>query len=61
MDKPEQYIVVQELSIGNAEVGSMWVDAASFPPTATLEEVFLWARERPGAKGRLMLTEDRHV
>ncbi len=58
MKAPSQFIVIQERAAGNAEVGTAWSDAASFPPTATLAEVWEWARLRGGHEGRTMLRPD---
>ena len=61
-DLPVQYIVLQERSAGNESVGSEWIEAGSFPPTATLEQVYQWAfSHTQGSKGRLMITPDTNV
>jgi hypothetical protein len=57
-NQPTQFVVIQECSNGNESVGDMWLDTRTFPPTATLAEV--WAAIAPGgnASGRTMLRPD---
>ena len=58
MADPTQFIVLQERAAGNESVGTMWTDAASFPPTATLAEVWKWATPRDGLTGRTTIRPD---
>ena len=58
MKSPTQFIVMQERSAGNAETGNAWTEAATFPPTATLAEVWAWALLRDGRTGRTLLRPD---
>ena len=55
---PTQFIVLQERSAGNETVGNAWTDAATFPPTATLAEVWAWAQSREALTGRTMIRPD---
>lgn len=55
MKIPNQFVCLQERAEGNSEVGQMWVQASTFPPTATLAEVWDWARQ---SMGRLMIRPD---
>lgn len=59
MNAPTQFVVMVERSAGNESVGSEWIDTGSFPPTATLAEVWAWQQGRSGSPGRVMLNEDR--
>lgn len=61
MKAPTQFVILQERAAGNAEVGTAWTDAATFPPTATLAEVWEWARLRDGDTGRTMIRPDGAV
>lgn len=56
MTPPTQFVVMQECSAGNAEIGEMWTAAGTFPPTATLAEVWKWANSQ--GSGRTMLRPD---
>lgn len=59
-DKATRYVVMQELSDGNAEVGSMWISTATFGPETTLNDIFDWVYKLRGHRGRLMVTEDQN-
>ncbi len=56
--RPTQFVILQERSAGNSEVGDMWTDAHTFPPEATLQEV--WDRISPygDITGRTMIRPD---
>lgn len=59
MDEPAQFVVMQEYAEGNESVGSMWIGAAVFPPTATLAEVWKWASAgKVSPRGRTMIRPD---
>jgi len=58
MNNPTQFIIVQERAEGNAEVGTSWPECATFPPTATLAEVWEWALIRGGMTGSTILRPD---
>lgn len=58
MKTPKQFVILQERSAGNETVGNAWTDTATFPPTATLAEVWEWARLRDAMTGRTMLRPD---
>jgi len=47
-------IIVKEESAGNDTVGSMWLEAKSFPLSATLAEVLEWKSAR---HGKLIITQ----
>lgn len=55
-----KFVVLQERSAGNETVGNAWTDVATFPPTATLAEVWAWAHERGGKTGRTMIRPDEN-
>lgn len=48
-------IAMQECADGNETVGTMWIDAKSFPINTPIEEVIKWAK---GRNGRLMIRPD---
>lgn len=58
MKNPAQFIVMQERAAGNGETGTAWTEAGTFPPTATLAEVWAWAWSRDGGTGRTMIRPD---
>ena len=58
MKPPEQFIILQERAAGNVSVGTAWTDARTFPPTATLAEVWEWARVLGADDGRTMIRPD---
>jgi hypothetical protein len=61
-------VAILERAGGNAEIGTAWVETATFDSTALLEQVIDWAKRRtvgsePTRTGRLMLDitdEDGH-
>jgi len=55
-----KFVVLQERSAGNETVGNAWTDAATFPPTATLAEVWEWAAARGGKTARTMIRPDEN-
>lgn len=63
MKAPTQFVVMQECSAGNSQVGDMWVEAGTFPPTAMLAEVWAWASSRQpnSGCGRTMLRPDANI
>lgn len=56
--EPPQFIVIEECSAGNESVGSEWLETATFPPTATLADVWAWSLKLTGGGGRLMIRPD---
>jgi hypothetical protein len=55
----KQFVVMQECSNGNERVGDMWIETHVFPPTATLEEIWKWARGGVNhGGGRTMIRPD---
>ena len=52
------FIVVQECSTGNEQVGDMWLETRTFSPTATLAEVWAWRNKLAGNGGKLIVTEE---
>lgn len=55
MVEKQPFVAVLECANGNGVVGSMWVETAIFPPTATVAEVHAWAKSKPSG-GRLIIT-----
>lgn len=55
-----KFVVLQERSAGNETVGNAWTEAAVFPPTTTLAEVWAWAVKRGGKTGRTMIRPDEN-
>lgn len=45
------FVIIRDMSAGNASVGEMWQETAIFPSTATLLEVMEWAENEGGIKG----------
>ena len=39
----EKYVVIRDMSAGNAETGDAWQETKIFDSSATLREVMLWA------------------
>lgn len=56
---PTMFVAVHERASGNESVGTEWLETRSFPPTATIAEVYVWAWEkRRHLDGRLMICAD---
>jgi hypothetical protein len=56
---PKQFVVLQERSTGNETVGNAWTETATFPPTATLADVWRWAHDVGAPTGRTMIRPDQ--
>ena len=52
----EKVIAIAEKSVGNAQVGDMWLNAKSFSPDTPIKDIIDWAK--PNASGRLIITID---
>ncbi len=57
LHNPRRFIAVQECSGGNESVGDMWLRAATFPPDATLADIWAWSRAGINS-GRLIVQPD---
>jgi hypothetical protein len=57
-----KFVVIQECSAGNSQVGDMWLETATFPPETTLVEVWAWAKIQGATSvcGRTMIRPDRN-
>ena len=51
----EQYVVIRDMSAGNAETGEAWQETKIFDGDATLDEVMLWANPQAYYQG------ERHI
>ncbi len=57
----KRFVVMAERSSGNESVGDMWIETATFPPDATLAEIWTWAKIKARASGRIMINRDWNV
>jgi len=57
-NQPSQFVILQERSAGNSEVGDMWTDTRTFPPEATLAEVWAVIAPYGNISGRTMIRPD---
>lgn len=54
-----RFIVMHDCAEGNGTVGTQWVEAKTFPPTATLDEVWAWRMSiRGNGSTRITLEHD---
>jgi hypothetical protein len=54
-DDYKKVIAIKERSAGNAEVGDMWIETASFQPSTPIKEIIKWAED---CSGKLIITID---
>ena len=43
-----RYVVIKDMSAGNAEIGEMWQETKIYDGSATLDEVMKWANKYNG-------------
>ncbi len=59
----KKIVAIQECSAGNNEVGDMWYATAIFDLSEPIINIVNWAEEKPGSKGRLIITlaDDKRI
>ncbi len=59
----KQYVIIRDMSEGNAETGEAWQETKIFDAQATLDEVMEWAMDMKSypQKGTYALFSDRRI